>query len=212
MLQVLTAGAMLFSSLTAPAAPVAHLASEPPPPDKMVISVVGANGSGCTEGTTSVTVSPDNTAFTLAYSNYMAEVGPAALPTDFRKNCQISLNVHVPQGFTYAIARTDYRGYGNLAPGATGYQQASYYFQGNSQTVRSRHNFAGRMDGDWQTTDEVGVASLSFMRCGEQRYLNINTELRVSPGQAAPGTTSFLTMDSTDSSLDTVYHVAWKRC
>ncbi len=210
MLQALTAGAMLFSTLASPAA---QTKPTTPPPDKMVISVASANGSGCAGDTAAISVAPDNTAFTISYSAYTAQVGLGAEPTDFRKNCQIALNIHVPQGFTYAIARTDYRGYAKLVAGATGYQQAGYYFQGYSQTARARHNFTGPADGDWQTTDEVGIGSLSFLKCGDQRFLNINTELRVSGGTSdTQHTTSLLTMDSTDTNLDTVYHVAWKQC
>src|SRR4051794_3787745 len=42
----------------------------PPPPDKIVIDVVTVNGSGCRPGTAAVAVSPDNTAFTVTYSEY----------------------------------------------------------------------------------------------------------------------------------------------
>jgi hypothetical protein len=210
MLQAIAAGAMFVSSLTSPVN--ATLASTPPP-DRMVVDVATAIGSGCPFGTAEVATSNDHTAFTVAYSSYMAQVGVGASPIDFRKNCQLGVNVHVPQGYTYAIAGTDYRGYAHLAPGATGYESANYYFQGESQTTRIRHNFNGYKDGDWQTTDTVGISSLSFLPCGEERNLNINTELRVSAGASDPRrTTSFLSMDSTDTSLDTVYHLAWKRC
>jgi hypothetical protein len=48
---------------------------------------------------------------------------------------------------------------------------------------------------------------------GERRNFNINTELRVSAGSSDPKkTTSFMTMDSTDGSINTTYHFAWKRC
>ena len=97
----------------------------PPPPDKIVIDVVTVNGSGCPANTAAVAVAANNTAFTVTYSNYLARVGPGSGATDFVKNCQLNLRVHVPQGFTYAIAEADYRGYAHLEPGATGQEQAS---------------------------------------------------------------------------------------
>ena len=210
MLQAIAAGTLFLSTL---GAPVTAPDMAPPPPDRMAIDVVTANGSGCPAGTTEVAVSPDNTRFTVTYSEYSALVGVGAKPLDFRKNCQISLDVHVPHGFTYAIARADYRGFAHLEKGASGYQAANYYFQGESPTARTRHDFTGYVDGNWQTTDEVGIASLSFRPCGETAYLNINTELRVNAGRSdRKSTTSFLTMDSTDADLDTVYHVAWRKC
>lgn len=212
MLKALATGATLLASLAATAAPVSA-APSPASTTAMTIDVVSANGSGCPWGTAAVTVSPDNKAFTVAYSEFTAQVGVGAKPTDFRKNCQLGLNVHVPQGYTYAIANTDYRGFARLERGASATQTAYYYFQGDSQTSRIRHNFTGPIDGDWQRTDSVGISSLSFLPCGEKRYLNVNTELRVSGGWSnTKKSTSLLTMDSTDGNLDTVYRVAWKKC
>ncbi|MGW4946106.1 DUF4360 domain-containing protein [Actinoplanes sp. NPDC004185] len=212
MLRALATTATLLASLAATAAP-AHAAPTPAPSGKMKIDVVSANGSGCPWGTAEVTVSPDSKAFTVTYSEFTAQVGAGAKPTDFRKNCQLGLNVHVPQGYTYAIASTDYRGYARLERGASATQTAFYYFQGESRTSRIRHDFTGPIDRDWQRTDTVGISSLSYRPCGEERYLNVNNELRVNAGWSdKKRTTSMLTMDSTDGNLDTVYHVAWKKC
>jgi Domain of unknown function (DUF4360) len=210
MLHAFAAGAFFVSSLMG--APVSATVKTPPPPDKMVIEVEGVNGSGCPLGTAQVLPSPDNTAFTVLYSDYIAKAGSGAKADEFRRNCQLALNVHVPSGYTYAIAKTDYRGYLHLAPGAWGYQQANYYFQGYSQTARARHNFTGSYDGDWQSTDLVALESYSWAPCGEKRYLNINTELRVGTGSSGGGTLNMMTMDSTDTDLGTIYHLAWKRC
>jgi hypothetical protein len=211
MLKALATGAALLASLAATGAP-AHAAPFSGPSDDMVIDVAAANGSGCPWGSADVTVSPDNKAFTVTYSQFTAQTGPDAKPTDFRRNCQLALNVHVPQGYTFAIAGADYRGYARLERGASGSESANYYFQGEPQSTRIRHDFTGPADSDWQRTDTVGIQSLSFLRCGEDRYLNVNTELRVNRGWSNPKSTSFLTMDSTDGSIDTVYHVAWKKC
>lgn len=51
-----------------------------PPPDKIVIKVATVNGSGCPQGTAAVAVSPDNTAFTVTYSDYLAQVGAPPNP------------------------------------------------------------------------------------------------------------------------------------
>jgi hypothetical protein len=185
----------------------------PPPTDHIVIDVVTVNGSGCPPGSAAVAVSPDNTAFTVTYSVYLAQVGVGSRPTDFRKNCQLNLLVHVPSGFTYAINEVDYRGFASLAAGATGMQRASYYFQGSPNTDIRTHNFSGALEDNWQSTDTTELASLEYAPCGAMRNLNINTELRVGAGTSNPSTTtSFLAMDSTDGSINTTYHFSWLRC
>ncbi|MEU8464102.1 DUF4360 domain-containing protein [Streptomyces sp. NPDC029003] len=182
------------------------------PPDKIVIELATVNGSGCREGTAQVAVAPDNTAFTVTYSEYMAQVGPGAPPTAFRKNCQLNLRVHVPNGFTYAIVQADYRGFGFLHPGASGVERANYYFQGMPQTAQRTHTFSGPLDDNWQTSDKTEYADLVWAPCGEKRNFNINTELRVNGGTSSPNATSFMAMDSTDASVNTLYHLAWQTC
>lgn len=188
--------------------------ADPPPTDKIVIDVITVNGTGCTPGTAAVAVSPDNTAFTVSYSAYTAQVGVGAAATDFRKNCNLNLLVHVPQGFAYAVASANYRGFASLAAGATATQRANYFFQGQSTSGLIVHNLPnGPFLDDWQTTDTTDIASLVFSPCGAQRNLNINTELRVAAGTSDPKkTTSFVTMDSTDGAITTTYVFSWKHC
>ncbi|MFG1796328.1 DUF4360 domain-containing protein [Nocardia sp. NPDC049149] len=186
---------------------------EPAPPGKITIEVVTVNGTGCPKDTAAVAVSPDNTAFTVTYSQYTAGVGPGTGPMDFRKNCQLNLKVNVPQGFTYGIASADYRGFASLAKGATALERARYYFQGNSPTDFVDHTFAGPFSDDWQKTDTTDVHSIVYAPCGARLNFNINTQLRVDAGKSDPKKeTSFITMDSTDGSINTTYHFAWKVC
>ncbi|WP_046729081.1 DUF4360 domain-containing protein [Streptomyces humi] len=209
-------GGALAALLTAGLPAQAKASSSPvfddPPPDKIVINVATVNGSGCPAGTTAVAVSEDNEAFTVTYSAYLAQAGGNSDPTAFRRNCQLNLVVHVPGGFTYAIASADYRGFASLQQGATGTQRASYYFQGSSNTAAASHPFSGPYNDNWQATDTTDWAQLVWAPCGVQRNFNINTELRVNAGTANPGKVSFMTMDSTDGDISTVYHLAWKQC
>jgi hypothetical protein len=183
-----------------------------PPSDRITIDVVTINGSGCPAGTADVEVSPDNTSFHVTYHNYVAWVGAGAKPTDFRKNCQLALQIHVPQGFTYAIAQAEYNGFAHLVRGATGLQRANYYFQGSSQTSSVSHPFSAPYSDYWQTTDTTDSASLVWAPCGIYRNLNVNSELRVRPGPGDSWSTSFMTMDTSDGSIRTIFHFAWKRC
>lgn len=185
----------------------------PPPDDHIVIDIVTVNGSGCPPGSAAVAVAPDNTAFTVTYSQYLAQVGVGSRPTDFRKNCQLNVAVHVPSGFTFAIARADYRGFASLAAGATAMQRATYYFQGMPMSDFRTHSFSGAFEDNWQTSDETDIAALVYHPCGQLRNLNINTELRVNTGTSNPATTtSFMAMDSTDGDINTIYHFHWAHC
>ncbi|GAA3739932.1 hypothetical protein HDA32_002705 [Spinactinospora alkalitolerans] len=204
------AAASLFAASALLAAPASAetIVIPPPPPGGITIDLVTINGSGCAPGTAAVSVAPDNTAFTVTYSEYLAQAGGNSSPIDSRKNCQLAVRVNVPQGYTYAIARADYRGYADLADGATGTQKASYYFQGMEQTIPVMHELNGPHANNWQFSDEAGL--YVYAPCDAIRNFNINTELRVDAGDSDE--TSFMTMDSTDGSISTTYQFSWKQC
>jgi Domain of unknown function (DUF4360) len=208
MLNVVMAIGTVVASALAPA-PV-DAPDAPPPPDRITVRLVSVRGSGCPANTAEVALAPDKTAFTVTYSHYIVQAGKGTKPTDSRKNCQLMVHVHVPQGFTYAIAQADYRGYANLARNTTGSHITHYYFQGSSDTYHTRHDFRGAYDDFWQATDRVAVDQLVYKKCGEDRDFAINTDMRVAASASSP--TSWMQMDSTDGSISTIYHFAWKRC
>uniref|UniRef100_A0AAU2JK93 DUF4360 domain-containing protein n=1 Tax=Streptomyces sp. NBC_00049 TaxID=2903617 RepID=A0AAU2JK93_9ACTN len=199
-------------TLTPSAGASASAPSVKAPSDQVTVDVASVNGSGCRPGSAAVAVAPDNSAFTVTYSEYLAQAGGGAPAIEGRKNCLLSLQVHVPQGYTYAVAQVDYRGFGSLQEGAIGTQKASYYFQGMSQTAQRSHQYRGRYEDNWQTTDTTGIEALVFAPCGELRNFNINTELRAEVGTSDPSQTSFMAQDSTDGSINSVYHFSWKQC
>ena len=209
---LVSCGVLMSMLISAPASARVTI-PVPPPSDHIVIELVTVNGTGCPPGSAAVATSPDNTAFTVTYSLYTALVGIGSTPTGWRKNCQLNVLVHVPQGFTYAVSSVDYRGFASLAPGAVASQRANYYFQGQPQTSQIIHPIASPADDFWERTDNVDLAALVWAPCGVQRNLNINTELRVQAGTSNPATTtSFLTMDSTDGEIETTYHFSWATC
>jgi hypothetical protein len=186
--------------------------ADPPPSGRITVELVTVNGSGCPAGT-AVQSSADNTSFFVSYSDYLAAAGVGADPTEFRKNCQLNVLVHVPQGFSFAIAEADFNGFASLAAGASAIERAQYYFAGQSPTAVVTHSFTGPLEDDWHTVDSTDVATLVFSPCGVSRNLNINTELRVSNGTSNPSdVTNWIAMDAMHASVQNIFHFAWKRC
>ncbi|MEJ3748472.1 DUF4360 domain-containing protein [Actinomycetes bacterium KLBMP 9797] len=206
---IIAIGAILASMLTATpaAAPATTVASGPP--DGVSIDIIVANGSGCPAGTTSISIAPGNDAFTVTYRTFHAQAGAGAGAVDFRKNCQLNLQIRIPEGWTYAVAQIDHRGRAHLEPGATGIQRSSFYFAGVPATGAVTHQFAGPYDDAWAVTNVVEQAALIYGPCGGERNLNINNEVRVSAGTSDPATNSSITMDSTTSGI---YHFRWRQC
>jgi hypothetical protein len=181
-------------------------------PDQIEIRNVVYSGSGCAPGTAAIDVASDKTAFTLIFSEFLAQFGPGVPLPESRKNCQVNLTIHLPTGFTFAIAAVDYRGFANLAKGSQGQQKAIFYFQGQSPQATTWRAFGGPFNNDWHLRDEVEVASLVFAPCGIDRSLNVNAQVQAIRGTAKSDSAGFMTMDSEDGSIQQIFHFAFKTC
>src|SRR5690242_2282373 len=78
----------------------AGTSSATPDPNTITIKKLSYGGTGCPAGTASVNLSEDATSFTLIFDQFLAQIGPGIPLAESRKNCQVNLTLHVPQGFT----------------------------------------------------------------------------------------------------------------
>jgi hypothetical protein len=207
MLNLLAASGMIVSLLATVPMLNPSAEEELAAPEGVSVEVVTVNGSGCPAGQGTATMAADGNSFTLSSPGYFAWAGGDAGPTDFRRNCQVAVHVARPEGYTYAVAQVRASGFAYLAEGATGVTRTSLYFQGTSPTTAVSRTFTGPLARRWTTTDVVDAADLRFAPCGADRYLNINTELRVSAGSSDPATDNLMFRDTESS-----YRLIWRRC
>lgn len=168
-------------------------------------------GSGCPAGTVAENMAPDLRAFTLLFDSYVAEAGPGIPLSASRKNCQVLIDMDFPQGWSYTIFTVDYRGFMSLDRNVVGTQKSTYYFQGSSAQAPLQSNFTGPRSGDYQIRDTLGLNAVVWSPCGQQRALNINTQVRVDNARNRAGS-GLMTLDSIDGALRHIYGISWRRC
>lgn len=185
--------------LVPPAAPVAEApdasAAQPTP----TIEVVTINGSGCPVGSVDgprISSSGDRVQIDFESSGaatFSASTGPRSEAADFRKNCQLAVQVNVPDGYTYAVERIRMRGDANLKRGATGLVGVSAYFQGMSETASASQELEGPMRSSWRAW--LAFDDPAYAPCDAGRYLNINSDVRVSAGTSSSSVNNSVTAD-----------------
>lgn len=180
-------------------------------PDNVEIDSIVWAGSGCPAGSVSSNVSDDNQAFTLLFDEYIAEIGPFVSKREKRKNCTINIDLSYPQGWSFSIFKVDYRGFASLDRGVKGTQKSTYYFQGSSNSISMQSNFYGPTDEDYVASDSLGLSALVWSPCGENRSLNINSQVRLDNRRNVNGS-GIMTLDSIDGNIKQIYHIKWKRC
>ncbi|KAK1218370.1 hypothetical protein PQX77_018932 [Marasmius sp. AFHP31] len=181
-------------------------------PPNFNITSLGLNGSGCPPGSAYYILNNEHTAVTITFSAFEASAGPDIAITEARKNCQVSLNVHVPQGFSFAIVDVDYRGFYQLDSKVKANHDATYYFQGQLVQSEATSTLVGPVDGkNYVFRDEFNLTPTIYSPCGEDTVLNINSQVRVDNTQNKKGY-GFVTDDSIDASITQTFNFQWLTC
>lgn len=170
---------------------------------------VSYGGTGCPGGSASVSLSPDETAVSILFDNYLIEAGGSTAKRFDRKSCNITIPVHVPQGYSVALFQVDYRGFNMIPRGGMSRFDAEYFWAG-SRGPRISRTFMGPVGDNFTLTDELIASTLVWTPCGASVNLRTNTSMLVRTNSAQDQAMS--TVDSADISSGLIYHLQWKRC
>lgn len=164
-------------------------------------------GTGCPDRSASVTLNNNNSEMSILFDSYVVEAGNGRRLD--RKNCGIAIPVRVPQGFSVAVFKVDYRGFNAIPSGGYSRLTAEYFWAGSRGPTISRI-FNGPINQNFTVTDELEATTLVWSACGADVILRANTTAMVQTNSRQDQAMS--TVDSADVSSGLIYHLQWKRC
>lgn len=165
-------------------------------------------GTGCPAGSASVALSPDQKAISILFDQYVVEAGGAK--SFDRKNCNIAIPVHVPQGYSVSVLAIDYRGFTQLPAGSRANLNVNYFLAGQGRGVNSSKNFRGPSSQNYVTSDRLGMEAIVWSGCGASTILRANTSMLVQSNSRREQTMA--TVDSADIEAGLIYHIQWRQC
>jgi hypothetical protein len=168
----------------------------------------GYGGTGCPDGTVSVTLSPDHKSLSLLFDQYQVEVGGSTGKSFDRKSCNIAIPVFVPQGYTVSILKIDFRGFNHLPQSATSQFNVEYFFAGERGPA-FRKDFRGPLDEDYLINNELTARSIVWSGCGADVNLRTNSSMRV---RTVSNKEAMSSIDSEDVNAAIIYTLQWRPC
>jgi len=190
-----------------------------PPVAGLKIKKITGSGSGCADSSTySTNISPDLSAFTVTFSEFIAEAGPGLPLSAGRKNCSLTLDLEVPAGYSFSIATVNYRGFMALDENVKAVHKTDYFFQGQGTTGRFSSTNVGPLSEDFVYTDSIGLVTQNLgtvrspCKTGS-RALTINPTIQVSKLSGADASAQgLITNDSVDGEISQKFGIKWYRC
>jgi hypothetical protein len=180
--------------------------------DDIRLGMPGYGGTGCPAGTVSATLSPDAKTLSLIFDQYVAEAGSTGRSLD-RKNCQIAIPVHVPQGYSFSIIEMDYRGFNSLPAGGRSQFNVEYYLaypNGPISGPRYSKTWVGPLNEDYLVHNALGLEGVVWSPCGTDVNLRTVTSMVAQSNYRREQTMA--TLDSIDAKAGVVYSLQWRRC
>lgn len=194
-------------------------------PSGVVIQNIQVVGSGCPAGSYSANISPDGQAFSLLLDQFMAE-STMQNPIS-RLNCELKVNFHVPQGWTFSVVSADYRGFAYVEPGTMAVHQALYSFDGSkprnerpgyqdggSYSFRMQE-FRGPYNDNYNIHHEIDPRVAPWAPCRNEstQTLFLTTYLMARNLNLSSLVNAQITLDSIDGQVQSQqYRLAWRRC
>ncbi|KXJ96283.1 secreted protein [Microdochium bolleyi] len=196
------------SLLTLAVGLVAAAPSTPAPaPKKVKVHSVKLLGSGCPEGTADVTVDATGSLFEATFSEYIVETGPGTVPSDWRKNCKLTINMEFDSGYQFSILETSMKGFAEIPKKAKGRCDNTFSFTGERGKVNYGLSLPGPYTGAFDLETDTAVASWS--PCGgSTAILNMNTQCNLTPTHLP----ALIAVDSVSGKLTVIFAVQWRYC
>lgn len=189
-----------------------HAAGQATPnPKDVKIQKLTYKGTGCPKNSATVNISPDLKAFTVVMSQYEASIDDAKRATRVTKDCDIAIDLKVPDGWSFMIYTVDYRGYVGLTEGATADIDSKIRFNGIDRHSRfDGMSWTGPADENYHLRHTVEAKMRRVSACrGATRHLAIKSDITVT---AKKGASAVMSVDSIDGELNQTYWIAWQRC
>lgn len=178
--------------------------------DNIELGQPAYGGTGCPAGTASASVSPTGDALSILFDRFVVEAGGITGVREARKSCSLSIPVRIPQGYSVAVIRTDFRIYNLIPSGGARNRLETEYFWAGVQGPRFSATYVGPLDKNEVVPMGIIAESLVWTPCGASVNMRVKTDIRTRTNSWMDEST--MTVDSADFTGSIVYHLQWRRC
>ena len=182
-------------------------------PQTFRIKDVKTNGDACPEGSTSINISEDKEAFTVAFSQFYVQKGPGAEPGDRRKFCRAVFDTEQDPNWEYAVLAVNVRGFVSIDPNVVATQQLAFGTRGVEYTAQKQ--FWGPTTEDYVHGESVAFGNGRWSGCkakASDRVKDFVVRATADLKGGGRNAAGLLTVDTLDGALVQSFELVWRQC
>ena len=167
------------------------------------------SGSGCPRGSADVAISPNAKHIEITFDSFFVEANTTMGHLVSTKNCDTSIRIKIPHGFSLAIERVRYNGVNNLPFGANAHLVGAHFFN-HEEVAQVNKRFYGSTKSPFNISAKVPHHTLCWTACGEEALLSSRTNLAVSALKSLQPAS--VQVDDRDMKPGITYDLLWRSC
>lgn len=170
-------------------------------------------GTGCPQGTASVSLTEDQGTLSVLFDSFVAEAPTAAGALFDRKSCNLRIPVSIGPGLQIALTAIDYNGFAAIPMGGRGQFQAQYSYIGQRATTFTKHFAQGYIDNYTMRGELSNVpTNLGWSPCSSGQDLMMAVNANILAMTNNRNDAANISIDSVDISAGILYAVHVRRC
>jgi hypothetical protein len=207
-----------IENIQIPSSPITNTAEGEGPvvpnADEIYIRSVTYAGSGCPEQTVSQNISPDRKAVSFLFAEFLAEI-TAGMTEEERaiqgkKDCELTIDMQYPNGWTYSVASVDYRGFADFDDGVSAERRTTIKFGDDAKHESFSSALISGFKGDFSFRDTFDVKEEVLAPCGTVKPLIIRVEAELFAKDS--DSSGFLSLDTLDGEMSHQFGIKWTEC
>lgn len=145
---------------------------------KVEIREPSFSGSGCPKGSADVVIAKNAKRIDIVFDKFFVEADNSLGNVSAKKECDTSIRIKVPHGFSLAIERVKYNGINKLPFGSNAHLVGAHFFN-HEQVAVVNKRFHGRTTSAFNVNSHVPYQGLAWTPCGEEALVTSRTQLSV---------------------------------
>lgn len=165
------------------------------------------NGSGCPLGSVEVILAAGAKKIDIKFEDFYVMADNVLGRVGAQKECDATIQIKVPHGFSVAVSKIKYSGIQHLPFGSNAHFVGSHFFNHEPMLVINKRYY-GRSDNAFDISSHLPQQSLFWSPCGEDVAISSRTSISVSSVKSLYP--AHVQVDDIQPGLS--YHLLWRTC